>query len=114
MNALTEQPGVLCDLGAAAPAHQHHLDAGSQAGLDRPHAEQRDLPLTVVHQRCAASEQRTVEIDVQRSAHRALTIGGRSSNGASNDASSSSSGAGSSSISRPSRSMRDARTLSTA
>jgi hypothetical protein len=81
--ALAEQAGVLGDLRAPAPAHQHHLDPRSQAGLESAHPQQRDAAVAIVQQRRARAEQRAVQVEVERPAHRVLSIGGRSSSGGS-------------------------------
>jgi hypothetical protein len=57
-----------------APAgHEHHLDVGAQAGLDRARPQQRRGALAVVQQRPAVAEERRVEVEVQ-AAHRARII----------------------------------------
>ncbi len=62
---LAEQPRVLLDLGPPATRHQDDLHVGSQAGLDRTHAVERDRSLAVVKQRGSPPEQGSVEVQVE-------------------------------------------------
>ena len=53
VGGLAHQPGVLVDLGLAAARHDHDLDAGAVAGLERPRLGQREVALGVAEERAA-------------------------------------------------------------
>ena len=69
-----QQAHVLAEHRPRAARHRDHQRAGAVARLERPHAEQRELPLAVARHRPAGAEQRPVEIDVQ-AAHAGIVPG---------------------------------------
>src|SRR5215212_2474316 len=65
VGARPDDAGVFEYLRAAPPRVEDDLDVSARACLQRPHPDGRECPFAVAKQRCAASEQRAVEIDVQ-------------------------------------------------
>jgi hypothetical protein len=61
---LTEEAGIGHHLRLAAPGHDHHLDVGSVARLQRPGLQERERALGVAEQRAPLSEQGAVEVGV--------------------------------------------------
>ena len=64
VGGLADQPGVRHHLGLAAARHDHHLDPGAVAGLERPRLQQREVALGVAEQRAVVPEQGAVEVGV--------------------------------------------------
>ena len=61
---LGEQPRIGHHLRLTASRHDHDLDVGAVARLQRPGLAEREVPLPVAKQRAVAAEERSVEIGV--------------------------------------------------
>ena len=64
VRGLAEQMGVGHHLGLAAPRHDHHLNAGAVASLQRPRLLEGEVALGVAEQRAVEPEQGAVEVGV--------------------------------------------------
>ena len=64
VGALAHQAGGLVDLGLAAAGHDHDLDAGPGAGLERPRLRHREGALAIEEEGAPQSQQGPVEVGV--------------------------------------------------